>query len=70
MKKKFNMDDVLDYLIQKIIDNDYTDEEYGLYIDLRTYGKKILNDEYNRKLLKKVLRDMRLEWDGIYEDGE
>jgi hypothetical protein len=70
MKKKFNMEDVLDYLIQKIIDNDCTGEEYGLYIDLRTYGKKILNDEYNRKLLKKILRDMRLEWDGIYEDGE
>lgn len=57
---KFNKSDVRDYLYQKIKDNDYTDEEYGFYLDIRRYGKDAFL--MNEQLHKKILRNMNKEY--------
>lgn len=53
--------DLAEYLESKILDGCYRDEEYGLYIDYKTNGLKVLNKN------KRIVRDLIREYKSVYE---
>lgn len=59
----FKMSDVRDYLFMRISDNDYTDEEYGFYLDIQQFGKKAVH--MNWSAYHKVLISMKKEYNGL-----
>jgi len=60
---KFKLSEVRDYLYMKIKDNEYTDEEYGFYLELKRFGKKALHSNWST--YQKILYNMRKEYNGL-----
>lgn len=58
--------DVIEFLEYKIELNSITDDEYGLYIECLKYGEKILSDPTYRKIVKRLIEQIKDEWEGKY----
>lgn len=56
---KFTKEDVIAYLEQKIINDMYSDAEYGMYISWKSKG------EINESIYKKLYEEMLIEYEGV-----
>ncbi len=61
--QSFNLEEIIDYLFMKIVDNDFSNEEYEIYLDIKQFGKRGVKMNYCT--YKKVLKEMKNEYLGI-----
>lgn len=59
---KSDLSEIKEYLLLKVIDNDYNDDEYGFYLDIQKYGRKAIH--MNSSTYRRVLKHMRKEYNG------
>jgi len=59
MRQRFTLSLIREYLESKIVNDDYTDELYGLYLEIQQHGKDAI--EPNRRLISKIIKNIRKE---------
>lgn len=53
-----------EYLESKIVDDNYTDDEYETYIEIKASGSKALSSSYVKKTINKIKKEYEDYYDG------
>lgn len=57
MKHKITARVVYEYLEEKILTDDYSNDDLELYIDIKKYGSGVMNDEVHKNTLINLYRE-------------
>jgi len=49
----------IEYLETLVLDDDCTDDEYGLYLEYKEHGRDVFNEPKNRLLCNKIIRNSK-----------